>query len=76
MNFQDAQKRFFKQQLGVSSGAYADLAAAYYKGLVNGDIELPQGPEGAPGAPGFPSEAQWNDLEQRVAALEQAANGD
>lgn len=32
-----------------------------------------QGPQGLAGADGFPTEAQWNDLVARVAALESAA---
>ena len=30
----------------------------------------PEGPEGPKGDDGFPTEAQWNDLVQRVEALE------
>lgn len=35
----------------------------------------PEGPQGPKGDDGFPTEAQWNDLVQRVEALENASEG-
>lgn len=70
MNFQNEMKEYFKQQLGVKSGSYADLAASYYKALVKGDIAPQKGPRGPKGADGFPNKEQWNELVARVEALE------
>lgn len=38
MTLQDAQRRFFLQQLGEVSGALPDLAVAYYKAMLDGTI--------------------------------------
>lgn len=43
MNFQDAAREYFKQQLGVTSGSYPEVATAYYLALINGTI-TPGGP--------------------------------
>lgn len=42
-NFQDAAKRFFKTQLGLTSGAYADIASKYYKAALEGTLPSPGG---------------------------------
>lgn len=38
MTLQEAQRRFFLQQLGEVSGALPDLAVAYYKAMLDGTI--------------------------------------
>lgn len=62
-NYQDEARAYFRQALGRTNGSYPEVMAQFYKALANGDIDLGNSQALA-------------DLEQRVAALEQAAGGD
>lgn len=61
-NYQDEARAYFRKALGRTDGSYPEVAAQFYKALAKGDIDLSDGQALA-------------DLEQRVAALEQAAGG-
>lgn len=72
MNFQDAAREYFKQQLGVTSGSYPEVATAYYLALINGTI-TPGGPTAIGDVTGL--QDALNALSGRITALEGASEG-